>query len=67
MVHVGRQVEPVIAELEKKGVLVGRAFPPMNTHLRVSVGVPEEMDRFMKAFKEIFPAKTRTTAAGVNG
>jgi len=67
MVSIGRQVEPVIAEFETKGIQVGRPFPPMNTHLRVSVGVPEEMDRFLKAFKEIFPAKTRTTAAGVNG
>jgi histidinol-phosphate aminotransferase len=66
MVHIGRQVEPVIAEFEAKGVQVGRPFPPMTTHLRVSVGLPEEMDRFVKAFKEIFPAKTRTTA-GLNG
>jgi histidinol-phosphate aminotransferase len=67
MVHIGRQVEPVIAEFDAKGVQVGRPFPPMTTHLRVSIGTPEEMGRFMKAFKEIFPAKTRTTAAGVNG
>jgi histidinol-phosphate aminotransferase len=67
MVHIGRQVEPVIAEFETKGVQVGRPFPPMTTHLRVSVGTPEEMGRFMKAFKEIFPAKTKTTAAGLNG
>jgi histidinol-phosphate/aromatic aminotransferase/cobyric acid decarboxylase-like protein len=44
-------------------VMVGRPFPPMTTHMRVSIGTAEEMDRFMKAFKEIFPAKTRTTAA----
>jgi histidinol-phosphate/aromatic aminotransferase/cobyric acid decarboxylase-like protein len=43
-------------------VAVGRPFPPMTKHMRVSVGTEEEMDRFMKAFKEIFPAKTRTTA-----
>jgi histidinol-phosphate aminotransferase len=67
MVHIGRPVGPVITEFETKGVQVGRPFPPMTTHLRVSVGLPEEMDRFVKAFKEIFPAKTKTTAAGVNG
>jgi len=54
MVHVRRDVTPVITEFEKKGVLVGRKFPPMNEHLRVSVGTAEEMDRFMAAFKEIF-------------
>jgi histidinol-phosphate aminotransferase len=60
MVHLGREVQPVIQEFREKGVLVGRPIPPMTQHLRVSVGLPEEMDRFMKAFKEIFPAKTST-------
>ena len=64
MVHTGREIQPLIDEFRAKKVLVGRPFPPMTTHMRVSVGTAEEMDRFMKAFKEIFPAKTRTTAAG---
>ena len=61
----GRTVQPVIEEFRQKGVLVGRPFPPMTTHMRVSIGTAEEMDRFTKAFKEIFPQKTRQTAAGV--
>jgi histidinol-phosphate aminotransferase len=60
----GRQVQPVIEEFRTKGVAVGRPFPPMTTHLRVSVGLPEEMDRFLKGFKEIFPQKKATTMAG---
>ena len=60
----GRQVQPVIEEFRSKGVLVGRPFPPMTTHLRVSVGLPEEMDRFLKGFKEIMPQKKATTMAG---
>ena len=44
-------------------ILVGRPFPPMLTHLRVSVGLPEEMDRFMGAFKELFPQKKAATVA----
>jgi histidinol-phosphate aminotransferase len=59
----GRTVQPVIEEFRAKGILVGRPFPPMLTHLRVSVGVPDEMDRFMKAFKEIFPKKAPATMA----
>jgi histidinol-phosphate aminotransferase len=59
----GRTVQPVIQEFRTKGVLVGRPFPPMVNHLRVSVGLPDEMDRFMKAFKEIFPKKAATTMA----
>jgi histidinol-phosphate aminotransferase len=63
MVHIGREIQPVIDEFRAKKVMVGRPFPPMTTHMRVSVGTADEMDRFTKAFKEIFPAKTRTTAA----
>jgi histidinol-phosphate/aromatic aminotransferase/cobyric acid decarboxylase-like protein len=54
MVHVRRDVTPIITEFEKRGVLVGRKFPPMNEHLRVSVGTADEMDRFMTVFKEMF-------------
>jgi histidinol-phosphate aminotransferase len=59
MVHVKRQVVPVIEEFRQKGVLVGRPFPPMNEHLRVSIGSADEMNRFMVAFKDIFsPARS---------
>ena len=61
MVGIGRQVQPVIEEFRQRDVLVGRPFPPMLEHMRVSVGTPEEMDRFLAAFKQIFPAKTRQT------
>jgi histidinol-phosphate aminotransferase len=53
MVHLKRPVVPVIAEFRKKGVVVGRPFPPLNESLRVSIGTPDEMARFMVAFKEI--------------
>ncbi len=53
MVHLRRDVAPVIEAFQAKGVLVGRPFPPMVQHLRVSVGTAEEMDRFLTAFREI--------------
>ena len=62
MVEIGRDIQPVIQEFAQKKIAVGRPFPPMTKHMRVSVGTADEMDRFMRAFKEIFPAKTRTTA-----
>jgi histidinol-phosphate aminotransferase len=65
MVNIGREIQPVIQEFLEKKVQVGRPFPPMTTHMRVSIGTADEMARFMTAFKEIFPAKTRNTAAGV--
>jgi histidinol-phosphate aminotransferase len=58
MVHLKRPVQPVIEEFKKKGVLVGRPFPPMNEHLRVSIGTADEMSRFMVAFKDIMTQKT---------
>ncbi len=53
MVSLKKPVVPVIEAFKKKGVLVGRPFPPMNTHLRVSIGTPDEMARFQAAWKEI--------------
>jgi histidinol-phosphate aminotransferase len=58
MVHIKRPVQPVIQEFRKKGVLVGRPFPPMLEHLRVSVGTEAEMGRFQVAFKEVFTASS---------
>jgi len=66
MVHLGgEQVQPTIEKFRAKKVLVGRPFPPMTDFMRVSVGTPEEMGRFVTAFKEIFPAKGRATTAGI--
>jgi histidinol-phosphate aminotransferase len=64
MVNLKRPVKPVIAEFEKRGVLVGRPFPPMNEHLRVSVGTPDEMKRFAAAFREVMvPAAKAATGS----
>ena len=53
MVHLRRDVPPVIDAFRDKGVLVGRPFPPMLEHLRVSIGTDQEMTRFLTAFGEI--------------
>ncbi len=65
MVNIGREIQPVIQEFLEKKVQVGRPFPPMTTHMRVSIGTADEMAQFVTAFKEIFPQKARNTAAGV--
>jgi histidinol-phosphate aminotransferase len=59
----GRTVQPVIQEFREKGILVGRPFPPMINHLRVSIGTADDMDKFLRTFKEIFPKKTANTMA----
>ena len=65
MVAIGREIQPVIQEFMQKKVAVGRPFPPMTKHMRVSIGTEDEMARFVTAFKEIFPAKAKATTAGV--
>lgn len=62
MVGIRRNVQAIGQEFSKRDVLVGRPFPPMTEHLRVSVGTQDEMNRFMAAFKEIFPAGTASAA-----
>lgn len=63
----GRKVQPVIEEFRAKGVLVGRPFPPMLEHLRVSVGTPDDMVTFVKTFKELFPARKASSTAAPQG
>jgi len=63
MVEIGREIQPVIQEFATRKVAVGRPFPPMTKHMRVSIGTADEMARFMTAFKEIFPAKAKTNTA----
>jgi histidinol-phosphate aminotransferase len=58
MVHIRRPVQEVIPMFRERGVLVGRAFPPMNDWMRVSVGLEEENARFVTAFRQIFTGAT---------
>src|SRR5690606_4849100 len=58
MVHLKKEVAPVTDAFRDRGILVGRPFPPMTQHLRVSVGTEEEMGRFLIAFRPIMSAAT---------
>ena len=62
-----KTVQPTIQAFREKNILVGRPFPPMLNHLRVSIGRDEDMAKFLTAFKEIFPkrAAVSSTAAPV--
>src|SRR5262245_13695395 len=64
MVNVKTDVTQVGEEFKKREILVGRKFPPMNEWLRVSVGTEDEMNRFMKAFKEVFANKKSEAKSG---
>ena len=61
MVDIKREVPPVIQAFRARGIAVGRQFPPMTQHLRVSIGTADEMTGFLEAFADIMrPAKTGT-------
>lgn len=53
MVGLSRPAKPLIEELKKRKLLVGRLFPSMPEHLRVSLGTMAEMKSFIKEFKEV--------------
>lgn len=53
MVDLRRDVGPVIEALRAKGVEVGRRFPAMPSHLRVTIGTRPQMERFLVAFRGV--------------
>ena len=53
MINLKREVRPVIDAMRERGVHVGRPFPPMTQYLRLSIGTPEEMGRFVEAFRAV--------------
>src|SRR5258707_780311 len=53
MMDVSRPVPGVIEQLKKKAVHVGRPFPPLDTHLRVTFGRPEDMKAFWAAWDRL--------------
>jgi len=57
MIDVGSDVTPVIDALRRREILVGRKFPSLPNWLRVSIGAPEEMQRFVAALGIIVPAR----------
>jgi histidinol-phosphate aminotransferase len=63
MVDTGNDVAPVIEAFHQQKIIVGRKFPSMANWLRVSVGKPEEMQKFLAAFREIVPAAQKSAAA----
>ncbi len=53
MVNVKREARPIIAALALRGVQIGRPFPALPNHLRVTIGKRPEMETFLSAFRQI--------------
>jgi len=53
MFDVKRPVQPLISALRERGIQVGRLFPVLPTHMRVTIGKRLEMQAFLSAFKQV--------------
>jgi len=50
MIQTRKDVRPILAALQDRGIQVGRLFPALPQHLRVTIGTPAQMKRFLDAF-----------------
>jgi histidinol-phosphate aminotransferase len=56
MIDAERPVVALIASLKTRHIEVGRLFPAMPNHLRLTIGKKSEMEAFLAAFREITTA-----------
>jgi histidinol-phosphate aminotransferase len=52
MVAVKRPVVPLIQAMKERNVEVGRLFPALPNHMRVTIGKKSEMETFLSAFRQ---------------
>lgn len=52
MIDAGSDVGPLIKAMREKNVRVGRRFGALPSYLRVTIGTPEEMKRFVVVLRE---------------
>ncbi|MEP6936487.1 MAG: aminotransferase class I/II-fold pyridoxal phosphate-dependent enzyme [Chthoniobacterales bacterium] len=53
MIDLKRPVLPLIEALKQRNVQVGRLFPALPSHLRVTIGKKAEMGAFLSAFRAV--------------
>jgi histidinol-phosphate aminotransferase len=53
MFDVKRPVVPVIQALKEQKVHVGRLFPTLPNHMRLTIGKKNDMETFLSAFREV--------------
>ena len=56
MFNVKRPVVPLIQALKQRNVQVGRLFPALPNHMRLTIGKKVEMEAFLSAFREVVAA-----------
>ena len=59
MMNTFHPADEVIEHFRKNNILIGRRFPPLETHIRVSLGRPEEMRAFWRVWDTLpYPKHT---------
>jgi histidinol-phosphate aminotransferase len=53
MIDVKRPVPPLIEAMKQRSVQVGRLFPALPNHMRVTIGKKTEMETFLSAFRQV--------------
>lgn len=53
MMNAHRPAAQVIEHFKKNNILIGRQFPAMNTHVRISLGKPQEMLQFWQVWDKM--------------
>src|SRR5229473_3749158 len=53
MIDVKRPVLPLIQAMKQRNVQVGRLFPALPNHMRVTIGKKTEMESFLSAFRQV--------------
>ena len=48
MMNTFHQADEIIEQFRRRKIMIGRHFPPMDTYIRVSLGLPEEMQAFWR-------------------
>jgi histidinol-phosphate aminotransferase len=53
LVHIKRDATAFKEACAKESVVIGRAFPPLDQHTRISIGTLDEMKRAMPVFRKL--------------
>ena len=53
MIDVKRPVMPLLQAMKRRNVQVGRLFPALPNHMRVTIGKKSEMEAFLSAFRQV--------------
>ncbi|HEY6046885.1 MAG TPA: aminotransferase class I/II-fold pyridoxal phosphate-dependent enzyme [Pyrinomonadaceae bacterium] len=63
MIDMKQPVLPLLDGMKQRGVQVGRLFPSLPNHMRVTIGKSSEMESFLAAFREVVRLTDKNSSA----